>query len=264
MPYRHLNAERIVETIDALQTRIERRFPGSGLGNVCRELAQIAAKARERAAWIARPIIPLRIAAGALSLLIVAGLAGTVARLRVAGDDFSLLDFTQLLESGINDLVLTGAVIWFLLSLETRIKRHRALAAIHEMRAIAHVIDMHQLTKAPETVLGRAAVADAGVDPAAGAGDPARRALSSADLAAYLDYCSELLSLTGKVAVLYVQNFDDGAARDGVNDVEELTTGLSRKIWQKITILENVRQALRGEPMTAPAADPRQADSKVS
>lgn len=232
MPYRHLNAERIAGTIDDLQVRIERRFPGSGLGNVCRELAQIAAKARERAAWIARPIIPLRIAAGALSLLIVAGLAGTVSRLQVSGGDFRLLDFTQLLESGINDLVLTGAAIWFLLSLETRIKRHRALAAIHEMRAIAHVIDMHQLTKAPETVLGQA--------PAAAAGAGSSRALSSEDLALYLDYCSEMLSLTGKVAVLYVQDFDDGAARDGVNDVEELTTGLSRKIWQKMTMVRAV------------------------
>jgi hypothetical protein len=232
MPYRHLDAERIAGTIDDLHVRIERRFPGSGLGNVCRELAQIAAKARERAAWIARPIIPLRIAAGALSLLIVAGLAGTVARLQVSGGDFRLLDFTQLLESGINDLVLTGAAIWFLLSLETRIKRHRALAAIHEMRAIAHVIDMHQLTKAPETVLGQA--------PAGGDGPAAGRTLSSADLALYLDYCSEMLSLTGKVAVLYVQNFDDGAARDGVNDVEELTTGLSRKIWQKMTVVRAV------------------------
>ena len=163
----------------------------------------------------------------------MAGLAGTVSRLHVAGDEFRLLDFTQLLESGINDLVLTGAAIWFLLSLETRIKRHRALAAIHEMRAIAHVIDMHQLTKAPETVLGQAPAADA-------AGGPARRALSSADLALYLDYCSELLSLTGKVAVLYVQDFDDGAARDGVNDVEELTNGLSRKIWQKMTVVRAV------------------------
>lgn len=230
MPYRHLNAERIVETIAVLQGRIDARFPGSGLGRVCRELAQIAAKARERAAWIARPIIPLRIAAALLSLLIVAGLVGAASRLRVEGEQFSLLDFAQLLESGINDLVLTGAAIWFLLSLETRIKRHRALAAIHEMRAIAHVIDMHQLTKAPETVLGQAP----------SAGDGAGRTLSSADLALYLDYCSEMLSLTGKVAVLYVQGFDDGAARDGVNDVEELTTGLSQKIWQKMTVVRPV------------------------
>lgn len=98
------------------------------------------------------------------------------------------------------------------------------------MRAIAHVIDMHQLTKAPETVLGQAP----------SAGDGAGRTLSSADLALYLDYCSEMLSLTGKVAVLYVQGFDDGAARDGVNDVEELTTGLSQKIWQKMTVVRPV------------------------
>ena len=114
---------------DGAESRIDARFPGSGLGRVCCELAQAAARARERAAWIARPIIPLRIAAALLSVLIIVGLIGAASRLRVAGEPFSLLDFAQLLESGINDLVLTGAAIWFLLSLETRIKRHRALAA---------------------------------------------------------------------------------------------------------------------------------------
>jgi hypothetical protein len=34
-----------------------------------------------------------------------------------------------------------------------------------------------------------------------------------------------------------VQKFDDPVALVAVNEVEELTTGLSRKIWQKIMIL---------------------------
>jgi hypothetical protein len=38
----------------------------------------------------------------------------------------------------------------FLASLESRIKRARVLAAIHELRALSHIIDMHQLTKDPE------------------------------------------------------------------------------------------------------------------
>ena len=33
---------------------------------------------------------------------------------------------------------------------------------------------------------------------------------------------------------------------DAVDDVEDLTAGFSRKIWQKITILENLRRALHG------------------
>jgi hypothetical protein len=53
----------------------------------------------------------------------------------------------------------------------------------------------------------------------------------------YLDYCSEMLALVGKIAALYVQTFPDERAVSAVNDVEELTSGLSRKIWQKIMVL---------------------------
>ena len=48
---------------------------------------------------------------------------------------------------------------------------------------------------------------------------------------------SEMLSLTGKIAALYVQDFEDGVAVQAVNEIEDLTTGLSRKIWQKLTIV---------------------------
>ena len=67
------------------------------------------------------------------------------------------------------------------------------------------------------------------------------RRTSGRDLGRYLDFCSELLSLTSKIAALLVQGFDDGVVLAGVNEVEELTTGLSGKIWQKITILERAR-----------------------
>ena len=105
----------------------------------------------------------------------------------------------QALESGVNDVLFVGAAIFFLLTVEGRIKRRRALRAIHELRAIAHVIDMHQLTKDPEWVLDRGR--ETGVLPA--------RTMSRFELSRYLDYCSEALSLTGKVAALYIQGFDD-------------------------------------------------------
>ncbi|MET0336210.1 MAG: hypothetical protein ABW063_00460, partial [Caulobacter sp.] len=53
----------------------------------------------------------------------------------------------------------------------------------------------------------------------------------------YLDYCSEMLSLTGKLAALYMQNMRDPVIIEAVNEIEDLTTSLSRKIWQKIMIL---------------------------
>jgi len=34
---------------------------------------------------------------------------------------------------------------------------------------------------------------------------------------------------------------------DAVDDVEDLTAGFSRKIWQKITILENLGRVIHGE-----------------
>jgi len=48
-----------------------------------------------------------------------------------------------------------------------------------------------------------------------------------------------MLSLIGKLGALYVQKFNDPVALAAVNDVEQLTTGLSRKIWQKIMILNS-------------------------
>ena len=40
----------------------------------------------------------------------------------------------------------------------------------------------------------------------------------------YLDYCSEMLSLTNKLAALYAQYLPDAVVIDAVNDIEQLTT----------------------------------------
>jgi hypothetical protein len=61
--------------------------------------------------------------------------------------------------------------------------------------------------------------------------------MSQFELIRYLDYCTEMLSLTGKLAALYMQNMRDPVIIEAVNEIEDLTTGLSRKIWQKIMIL---------------------------
>ena len=57
----------------------------------------------------------------------------------------------------------------------------------------------------------------------------------------YLDYCSEMLAILSKVAALYVQRIQDESVLRAVDDLEDLTIGLSRKVWQKITILERLR-----------------------
>ncbi|HUE38002.1 MAG TPA: hypothetical protein VMR29_00760, partial [Candidatus Binatia bacterium] len=54
----------------------------------------------------------------------------------------------------------------------------------------------------------------------------------------YLDYCSEMLSIVSKIAALYVQDLRDTLTLSAVDEVESLTAGLSRKVWQKIAIID--------------------------
>jgi hypothetical protein len=237
--YRGLDSNAVAGTIERLCRRVEHRFPESGLAHVCRQLDKIGETTRQRAQWIDRPILVLRIAAGSLALLILAGLGATIYSLKAPAQPLTLPIFIQVLESGINDVVLVGAGVFFLLTAERRIKRRRALAALHELRAIAHVIDMHQLTKDPEWILGNGK--ESGLLPP--------RTMTRFELSRYLDYCSEALSLTAKVAAIYAQYFDDEVSLRAVQEVESLTSGLSRKIWQKLMILHTATpQSLRGAP----------------
>ena len=44
--YRSLDPEKIIETIERLSSRIDERFPDSGLGRVCKELLTIAVESQ--------------------------------------------------------------------------------------------------------------------------------------------------------------------------------------------------------------------------
>jgi len=229
--YRSLDPQKIIETIERLCSRIDERFPGSGLGKVCRELLTIAVESQQRSAWIAKPQKHLRVIVGVLIALMVTVLVVVLANSTPPTNRFDFVVLLQVSEAGINVFIVLGAAVLFLITSEVRIKRSRALKAIHELRALAHVVDMHQLTKDPERFLIRGAAAIPSDKPG----------LTADQIPRYLDYCSEMLSLIGKLAALYVQKFDDPVALAAVNEVEELTTGLSRKIWQKIVVFNSDR-----------------------
>lgn len=182
--YHELNPDKIVETISTLSRRINERFPDSGLLTVCNQLVEISRRAQYQADWIARPIISLRLGIGFLIIVIVAGIIGTMTGLKMPTAKVNFLKFIQVLEAGINDVVLIGVAIFFLVTLERRLKRRRALKSIHELRALAHIIDMHQLTKDPDRLLWEAQEMV-----------PSRaEKLTPLQLTRYLDYCSEMLS----------------------------------------------------------------------
>jgi hypothetical protein len=227
----HLDIDRIVETIATLQRRVEERFPGSSLGRICGHLVDIAERTRERLVWVERPNLYLRAGTWVMAGLVVIGVLTTAWRLAgaMSHERPDPLELIQTAESAIQEFVFVGIVLIFLFTMESRVKRNRALRFIRELRALAHIVDMHQLTKDPHRV---------DPDTVDTASSPART-LTRAQLSRYLDYCSELLSLTSKVAALYGERTDDSVVLQAVDQVEDMTTGLSQKIWQKIMMLDD-------------------------
>lgn len=224
-----LDESRLIETIQRLMLRIADRFPDSGLYGVARELYGVACNNREDLAYIQRSNLWLR--GGVYTFIaLVLGLLGYAVASVPLDSQLTLSMLIQLSEAGINDLVLIGAAAVFLVSLETRTKRRRIVEAVNRLRSIAHVVDMHQLTKDPTALMSAERTKHS-----------PRHDLPPVALSRYLDYCSELLSLTAKVAYLYVQHFPDPQAVDAVNDLETLTNGLSRKIWQKIVLVRQLQ-----------------------
>jgi fumarate reductase subunit D len=231
MRYRTLDPKLIIETAERLEGRIADRFPEAGLRRVAAELVSLssdlakAAKALEAPIWWLRGLIIAAFAAGVLVFLFV----GTILPLdRLSGNE-DALQSVQGIEASINTVILAVLGFLALIRTEERIKRKRVFRQLHGLRSLIHVIDMHQLTKDPATL-------SASFKPTAHS--PAR-ITNAADLARYLDYCSEMLSITGKVAALFAQSVNDDVVIDGVNDIENLASNLSRKIWQKITLIDS-------------------------
>ncbi len=227
--YSELQLERIGETIAALEKRIGERFPGSGLSRVAAELHRLADRTGAVVERLRRPVWILRIAA-AIGIAAILGVTVAVAflGLRTSIRMQSVLDVLQGSEVAINDIILISAAIFFFLTLETRVKRRAALRALHRLRSIVHIVDMHQLSKDPEHLLA----------PAMSTASSPRRTFTRFELARYLDYCAEMLSLSSKLAALHVQYLNDPVVLDAVNDIETLAASLSNKIWQKIMILD--------------------------
>jgi len=229
-----LDAVRIEATLARLRLRIVARFPAASLGNVCAALVATARETAISAAQLRRPMWWLR---GLALLVATAWAIGTIyvvreidwAGLRQKADVTSL---AQGLDSSVNLLLLAGAAIWFVLTAEERIKRSGTLAKLHALRYYAHVIDMHQLTKDPTMILAGATNTSASPE----------RHMSEFELARYLDFCAEMLALTAKLAALYAGASSDRTILQAATEIEDLSSDLGRKIWQKIMILSQLNE----------------------
>ncbi|MEQ1652699.1 MAG: hypothetical protein ABL897_09440 [Hyphomicrobium sp.] len=240
--YRTLDPGQIIKTLRELEARIADRFPGSGLGKVCAELISVTIESNARIATMSKPHLLLRTGIVAVLGVGVVLLIYLASIIEIKRDAENLFGVMQGIDSVFNILVLMGAGILFLASLEARRKRQQAMEHLHELRSIIHVIDMHQLPKDPSSARPPTVATPDISAP--------QRQITPFELARYLDYCSEMLSLAAKVAALYAQSTKDPIVIDAASDLGQITSNLSNKIWQKITIV----QSLEGRDLPLPAA----------
>jgi hypothetical protein len=236
--YRRLEPDKIIATIDSLQQRIAANLGERGLTRICRELATVARDAKRRVIRLRRPNWWLRLVpvmATALFAYLTWVMTHNIDELLTNFDKETASEFEKLFEALKQlkreialpvaltlPLPLVVGMFVFIWTLEGRWKRHRALRYLHELRSIIHVIDMHQLTKDPHHISD-------GSDPDHVSGDKLLR---------YLDYCSELLSISGKIAALYAESSHDPLIIETVNDLGQITSNLGNKIWQKLNTVE--------------------------
>ena len=222
--YKELNIETIIEAINLLKLRIKDRFPEANWIVVCNELRELATKCKINIYDLNKPYIYFRISFYLIIIIAIASILFTFSMLKI---DLSILTFDYFItvsESLLNEIVMIGASFYFLFKLEDIIKQKKILIALQELRTIAHIIDMHQLTKDPSNF----GLEKTRYSP--------KRELTKDQLSKYLDYCSEMLSLTSKVAAIYGFNNRDQLVLETIHNIEILSSSLSSKIWQKIEL----------------------------
>lgn len=231
--FQRLDGAAVRRSAAILQHRIATRFPDRSLWEVCGEVVGLVDEITAGSGISRRRVRLARLLSRLAVLAVVLFLGGAVAL--AAAEVFAApramgpLDLLPLLETLINDLVFGGIAVFFLLRVPERMERARVLRVLHRLRSLAHVIDMHQLTKVPER-LERGSREDGGLD------------LDRTELTRYLDFCTEMLSLVGKSAALYAEDTTDGDVLDAVGGIETLTSDMARKVWQKIGIIQQQEQ----------------------
>ena len=250
--FRRIDAAAVAQTVERLESRLAAHFPESNLRRVARELLEVARDAPQRIRRIRRRSVLRRVLAWILIAAILT-ILGTIPFMLRPGRVDTLAEAIGVIEAALSASFFIGATLLFLLTWETRMRHRRTMEAVHELRALAHVVDMHQLTKDPPLVIRD--------EPPTSA---AEQQYTRVQLQRYLDACSDMLALISKVAVLYVQDTTDPAAMGLIDDIEDLTNGMSRKIWQKISMLDrSALAAAAPSPAVATAALPSLEPARV-
>jgi hypothetical protein len=225
-----LVAHHVGATVEQLERRIRARFGDRGLTRAALDLRRLVEEVETEAGQSHLRLRRTTLVARTTSVtIVVATIAALVFSLRTAVSEGleNSADWVPLVESVINDLVFSAIAMLFLWAFPERLERRTLLGLLHRLRSLAHVIDMHQLAKDPEQVSPGYTRTEESVS----------HGLDADQLHHYLNYCSEMLSLTAKTAALCAEHSSDEVVLDTISTMETLTTELSNKIWQKISLL---------------------------
>lgn len=235
--YRQLDPNKIIGTAEVLRDRIRERFEEAGLNGVAEALVQISRDTARNARGSARPYFGvIFLAYYVFPAAVIAVLTWMIGQLHLrAGLMIDPLTLVQGVEALAQLGIFFGGMAWFIFTLESRLKRSRVQGWLLELRAFAHVIDMHQLTKDPTAIM----------NPSARTASSPERIMTQFELARYLAYCAEMFSIIGKLSALYSGASSDGLVVAAAGDIETLCTDLGRKVWQKIMILSELDEATR-------------------
>ena len=223
---RQLDSVEITATIEKLKNRIGDRFPSSSLKVVTNDLISISEQTHKNIQYLKKPNLKIRLFSSFIILLGLFCILYPLTHLTVNITPKDTIDFVSISHSAFELFIFLFAGLIYVTSIESKRKRKKALKFINELRTILHVIDMHQLTKDPYLISKNKNTVNS-----------PHREYNKFELERYLNYCSEIASLTSKIAALYAQNIQDEIIIDAVNDIEMLASSHSRKIWQKIYII---------------------------
>ncbi len=253
---KRLQGRSLAHAAQDLAQRMTAEFPARGLTEEARELAKDAEIFVQEAESLGRRGTSFH----AIRVIAIAGFvfwlgATSLVLLRIwtvlerTSESADLLQFMQGIDAGIHIAVSAAIAIYFLATLEQRRRRRIAFTGLNALLNFAHVIDSHQIDKDPTAFVSD--LPHVRVSP--------KPQLEPAQLLRYLDYCSEMLSLVRRLGALYGQESGDVIITESVDNISDLTSSLSNKIWQKMNILNNymIQRKLGGykpQPVALPTA----------
>jgi hypothetical protein len=213
-----LDPSRIIETAENLARRVSERLPESNLAVLAVEVAGIARVTDERSRRASMPIYIIRAACLIATIVALLGLLLLVRHIGTRWEFSTITDVFESADAGVNILFVLAGGLWFLITLEARVKRKQALAFIGELLEFVQLIDVTQLYHTPEFYASKDSVG----------GTPSRF-----DDNTYLLFCTEMLAVIGNLALLYTRgNMDDSVWR-AASDVVMLANAIEDRLLSK-------------------------------